>query len=55
MTRKAKAAPPGAGAEPVGVPVPQDVYDAWRDAKGKHRRPVDQIGDAELAALLGDG
>jgi hypothetical protein len=29
----------------------QDVYDAWRDAKGKARRPLAEIGDAELMVL----
>lgn len=29
----------------------QAAYDEFRDARGKPRRPVDQIGAAELVAL----
>ncbi|WP_439569042.1 hypothetical protein [Sphingopyxis sp.] len=32
-------------------PPSQKAYDAYRNGKGKPRRPVDQIGSAELAEL----
>ena len=57
MTKKATPPRPRAAGEGVRGPATQDAYDAFRDAKGKHRRPIAEIGDAEARELflMGEG
>jgi hypothetical protein len=52
MTKSKQPAAAPAAAAPVAVPISQAIYDAFRDGKAKPRRPVGQIGAAELADLL---
>ena len=42
---------PARKSAPALQPPTQNTYDAYRNGKGKPRRPVEQIGSAELAEL----